>query len=390
MNSFIKYSLVVLLMVFSALSLEAQDKTSNRFGKGIRIIASDSSFSMKFAVRMQSLYDGTLNLATDEYEDGFQIRRFRLKFDGFVYNPKLQYKIELAIANSDISSGAIPESGNTSNVVLDAYVSWNFYRNWTLIFGQKKLPGNRERVISSQVLQFVDRSNLNSRFNIDRDAGIQLLYNADKVNLIGALTMGEGRNMVIDNIGGYDYTIRGEYLPFGKFTNGGDYFGSDLEREETPKLSLAVTYDFNDRASRVGAQLGDFLPATTDLSTIFADAHFKYNGFSSMIEYANKKAPDGPLVYDVDGTTVLDAFYTGEGFNWQAGYLFKNNLEVAGRYTYVSPEDITGRNPNTQYTLGLSRYFVGHNLKIQTDLTFIEEDNRDDALMYRLQMEVAF
>ena len=380
----------MLFLSLAFISSLAQDKTSNRFGKGIRVTAADSSFSMKFGVRMQSLYDGQLNLTSDEYEDGFQVRRFRLKFDGFVYSPKLEYKIELAIANSDINGGAIPQSGNTSNIVLDAYVSWNFYRNWSLIFGQKKLPGNRERVISSQALQFVDRSNLNSRFNIDRDAGIQLLYNTDKVNLVGALTMGEGRNMIIDNIGGYDYTVRGEYLPFGQFTSGGDYFGSDLQREPAPKLSLAVTYDYNDRASRSGGQLGEFFPATTDLSTIFADAHFKYRGFSSMIEYAHKKAPDGPLVYDTDGITVVDAFYTGDGFNWQAGYLFENNLEVAGRYTHVTPETITGRNPNTQYTLGLSRYFVGHNLKIQTDLTFIEEDKRDDVLMYRLQMEVAF
>jgi hypothetical protein len=388
MNSFIRYAILSAVLVFATMASRAQDKTSNRFGKGIKVLAADSSFSMKFGVRMQSLYDGQLNLTTHEYEDAFQVRRFRLKFDGFVHDPKLQYKIELAISNTDISSGAIPESGNVSNIVLDAYVAWNFYKNWSLIFGQKKLPGNRERVISSQNLQFVDRSNLNSKFNIDRDAGVQLVYGSDKVNLIGALTMGEGRNMIIENLGGYDYTLRGEYLPFGEFTNGGDYFGSDLEREPTPKLSLAVTYDFNDRASRKGAQLGEFFPTTTDLSSIFADAHFKYRGFSSMIEYANKKAPDGPLVYDIDGG-VLDAFYTGEGFNWQAGYLLKNNLEVAGRYTHVTPEVITGRNPNSQYTLGISRYFVGHNLKIQTDVSFIEETNTDDVLMYRLQMELA-
>ncbi|MEX1238356.1 MAG: porin [Cyclobacteriaceae bacterium] len=389
MNSLIRSAILSAVLIFATMASLAQDKTSNRFGKGIKVLAADSSFSMKFGVRMQSLYDGQLNLTTNEYEDAFQVRRFRLKFDGFVYDPKLQYKIELAISNSDITSGAIPESGNVSNIVLDAYVAWNFYKNWSLIFGQKKLPGNRERVISSQNLQFVDRSNLNSKFNIDRDAGVQLVYCSDKVNLIGALTMGEGRNMIIENIGGYDYTLRGEYLPFGEFTNGGDYFGSDLGREPTPKLSLALTYDFNDRASRKGAQLGEFFPTTTDLSSIFVDAHFKYRGFSSMIEYANKKAPDGPLVYDIDGG-VLDAFYTGEGFNWQAGYLFKNNLEVAGRYTHVTPEVITGRNPNSQYTLGVSRYFVGHNLKIQTDVSFIEETNKDDALMYRLQMEVAF
>lgn len=381
--------LLLFCLVFAAYTLPAQVGRKNTFGKGIRLLSADSSFSMRFSVRIQSLYQGDLNLKTDEYIDGFQIRRSRLKFDGFAYSPKLKYKIELAIANSDIRSGAVPQSGNTANIVLDAYLTWNFYRNWSLVFGQKKLPGNRERVISSQVLQFVDRSNLNARYNIDRDAGVHVLYNADKVNLIGAVTIGEGRNMIIDNIGGYDYTIRGEYLPFGQFINNGDYFGSDLEREPTPKLSLALTYDHNDRASRVGAQLGKFLPETRDLSTIFADAHFKYRGFSSMIEYVNKKAPEGAVVYDAEGN-FAGAFYTGEGFNWQAGYLFKNDVEIAARYTAVRPEAIAGRQPNTQYTLNLSRYFVGHNLKLQTDLTFIDEDNADDVLMYRLQVELAF
>lgn len=386
---YLKCSLVTLIFVVSVRSSLAQDITRNKFGDGIRHLAADSSYSMTFHVRIQSLYEGNYNLSSKEYVDGFQIRRSRLKFGGFAFSPTLRYKIELALANSDIRGGAVPESGNTSNIVLDAYLTWNFWRNWSLVFGQKKLPGNRERVISSQELQFVDRSNLNSNFNIDRDAGVQLLYNTNHVNLIGALTIGEGRNMIIDNVGGHDYTIRGEYLPFGAFIDEGDYFGSDLVREPSPKLSLAVSYDFNDGASRTGGQLGEFMPVRRDLSTVFADAHFKYRGFSSMMEYVNKQAPEGPLVYDNDGE-LLDAFYTGEGFNWQAGYLFESNVEIAGRYTRVTPESITGRDQNTQYTLNLSRYFRGHNLKIQTDITFIEEDNSDDMLMYRLQVELAF
>lgn len=388
MSNLTRYCLLLVgLALFT--QVHAQVKKKNTFGDGIRVLNVDSTFTMKFSVRIQSLYQGDLNLENHEYTDGFQIRRSRLKFDGFAYSPRLKYKIELAIANSDIRSGAIPQSGNTSNIVLDAYLTWNFWRNWSLVFGQKKLPGNRERVISSQALQFVDRSNLNSAFNIDRDAGVHLMYNDEFINLIGALTMGEGRNMTIDNIGGHDYTFRAEFLPFGQFEDSGDYFGSDLVRELTPKLSLAASYDRNNGASRSGGQLGAFLPVTTDLSTIFADAHFKYRGFSSMIEYANKQAPDGPNVYDDNGS-FINAFYTGEGLNWQAGYLFKNNIELAGRYTRVTPEPITGRNQNTQYTLGLSRYFVGHNLKVQTDVSFIEEKTEDNVLMYRLQVELAF
>lgn len=389
MHCYKNYIFFLICLTFLYTTAHSQDTSKNRFGKGIRLVAADSSFSMKFSVRIQNLYQGELNLANDDYSDGFQVRRSRLKFDGFAYNPKLEYKIELAISNSDINGGGIPQSGNTANIVLDAYVKWNFWRNWSLLFGQAKLPGNRERVISSQALQFVDRSNLNSRFNIDRDAGFQLHYNSKNINFISSLSFGEGRNIIANNAGGYDYTFRGEYLPFGQFKNEGDYFGSDLSREPSPKLSIGVTYDFNDGASRERGQLGDFFPANRDLSTWFVDAHFKYQGLSSLIEYANKVAPDGPVVYDADGN-FSDAFYTGEGINWQVGYLFKNNLEVAGRYTLVTPETVTRRNQNSQYTLGLSRYIVNHNLKIQSDVTLIQENTEDDILMYRLQLELAF
>lgn len=379
----------VLLLGTFALPTIGQDVTSNKFGKGISIVAKDSSFNLKFSARIQSLYQGEFTPAATKYSDGFQIRRSRLKFDGFAYSPKLQYKIELAVANSDINSGGIPQSGNTANFVLDAYVKWNFAGNWTLWFGQAKLPGNRERVISSQALQFVDRSNVNGRFNLDRDAGVQLHYNGKFYNLSGALSMGEGRNIIVENSGGHDYTLRAEYLPFGKFTDKGDYFAADLRRETSPKLSIGVTYDFNDGASRERGQLGDFLNVNRDMVTWWADAHFKYKGFSSLIEYAYRRIPTGPLVYDQVGD-VIEAFYTGDGISAQAGYLFSNNLELAARYTVVTPEAVTMRNQNRQTTLGLSRYFVDHSLKLQTDVTLIEEESRDNVILYRLQVEVAF
>lgn len=375
-----------LLLFISTLTAVSQDVTRNTFGKGINLLAADSSFSVKMSVRIQSLYQGTLDTGTDEWEDGFQIRRARLKFDGFAYSERFQYKIELALANSDINSGSIPESGNTSNIILDAYAKWNFAGNWTLWFGQAKLPGNRERVISSQALQFVDRSLVNARYNLDRDAGIQLHYNSSFFNLSGALSMGEGRNIIESNAGGYGYTARVEYLPFGKFKNKGDYFSSDLEREQKPKLSIGVSYDFNDGATRERGQLGDFIGVERDLSTWMADAHFKYQGFSSLIEYANRTSPN-PLIYD-EGGELTDRFYTGEGITVQAGYLLPNNLEFAGRYTSITPESITLRNDQTQYTFGVSRYFVGHSLKVQTDISLTQVENQDDEVMYRLQLEV--
>jgi hypothetical protein len=42
-------------------------------------------------------------------------------------------------------------------------------------FGQTKLPGNNQRVVSSGSLEFTDRTINNSRFNIDRDFGLFLI-----------------------------------------------------------------------------------------------------------------------------------------------------------------------------------------------------------------------
>ena len=196
--------------------------------------------------------------------------------------------------------------------------------------------------------------------------------------------------MTSDNKGGYDYTGRVEVLPLGEFQSSGDYFGGDLKRELTPKLSLGLTYDFNDRASRQGGQLGSFFDEQRDLKTIFADAMFKYKGFSAMAEYADKKSNGSPVVEtDIDGK-VSKAFFTGTGFNVQAGYLFKNNVELAGRFTRINPEAITQRDDNTQYTLGVSKYISGHTLKVQSDISLLQENSDAHELMYRFQIEIGF
>lgn len=387
-------AIIALLLINGAY---AQDKTLNKFGKGIQIIAVDSSFSMKFSTRIQTLFVAEAPLTDpfelNDLETSMQIRRARLKFDGFAYSKNVQYKIELGLTNGDIGN-PVAQGSNASNIMLDAIVDWNFYKNFSLVAGQTKLPGNRERVISSQALQFVDRSLLNSQYNIDRDLGIHLKHHfkigSMVIREVACITQGEGRNMTKGNEGGYDYTGRLEFLPFGEFTNKGDYFGSDLSRETKPKLALGFTYDSNDRASKQKGQLGSYMAEKRTLKAIFADMMYKYNGFSVMAEYCDKQAERTPVVKESNGDPV-ESFFTGKGYNFQMGYLMKNNWEVAGRYTYIEPEKITGFKKETQYTLGISKYVVGHNLKFQSDFSLLEEEGNDDPeLMLRMQIELAF
>ncbi|WP_421977034.1 porin [Roseivirga seohaensis] len=389
-------------VLFSALTLplNGQDKSSNSFGKGLQVVASDSSFSMKFGLRFQSLYQGSLNVVSEKWSDQFLIRRARMKFDGFAYHPSLTYKVELGLSSRDISGGDVDEHSNTSRIIYDAVLKWQFKENWSLWAGQTKLPGNRERVISSQKMQFVDRSLLNARFNIDRDIGIQLHHSANLgkravIKNILAISIGEGRNLTTDNIGGYDYTYRLEYLPFGEFSGKGDYFGSDLKRETAPKLAIGATFDYNDGAARQRGQLGSFVQGSngyqlsTDLSTLFIDTHFKYRGFSLMGEYANKRSSKQVFVVLDDFSTLK--YTTGNAINLQAGYLIDKS-EWAVRYTQVKPDDLeySSLKEETQYTLGYSRYIVGHSLKLQSDLSYTNKALGDNLVSFRFQFEISF
>jgi len=128
----------------------------------------------------------------------------------------------------------------------------------------------------------------------------------------------------------------------------------------------------------------------TNISTLFIDAFFKYKGFSFMAEYADRTA-DNPIATNSDGSLTGDIVQVGEGINFQSGYLLKNNLEISGRYTNVTlDENITGKTAENQYTLGLSKYIVGHKLKIQSDLTYIDIASGNNKLMYRLQCDIHF
>lgn len=397
----LKVTIALLISVF--FTVNAQEITSTSFGKGLlNFTAKDSSFSVKFAPRIQVRSESSWNHDGTQYqspEHSFLVRRARLKFNGFAYSPKLKYKIELGLSNRDVSGGN-EYNRNTPNIILDAVIKWNFAENFELWAGQTKLPGNVDRVVSSANLQLIDRSLLNSLFNIDRDLGIQLRHQSEVGNQFlmrekVAISQGEGRNVSEGNQGGLQYTGRLEFLPFGEFTAKGDYIQSDLQREGHPKLMVGFTYNFNENAVRERNGLGDYMLKSdgslyeTNITTIFADAMFKYQGFSFMAEYANREAED-PIAIDVDGVTPTGAMVlTGNAVNLQAGYLFKNMYEIAGRFTKLSLIS-TGNLTRKQYTLGASKYIVGHKLKVQSDLSYSTMDGSSDSIDLRVGFDVHF
>lgn len=338
----------------------------------------------------------TSDFSTKDWE--MRVRRLRLRLDGFMLTPKLTYAIQLSFSRGDMDWNDAEESkiNVAPNPVRDAMIFYKPNHHLTIGFGQGKLPGNRQRVNSSGELQFADRSIVNATFTLDRDFGSFFIYELPiKKSLLIAkavISQGEGRQNTVNNNPGLCYTGRMEFLPFGAFTNKGDYFEGDLEREKTPKLSLAGGYSLNQQAVRTGGQLGKDLAKPYDIQAILVDAVFKYKGWALASEYINRVSPNQPLITD---STKVNYIYTGYGWNNQLSYCFKNMYEVAARYAIIEPDknSMAKAMAEKNYIIGVSKYLNAHRTKLQFNAGYMDrydmiKHNHHKNLNFTFQIEL--
>jgi hypothetical protein len=341
--------------------------------RGIVFTSADSAMQVIMRFRMQ-LWGTALAEEGETMLFNGQVRRLRLRFGGYLLDPRLTYNLQLSFSrgDQDFADTGFP------NVVRDAALSYQFAPNVQATFGQTKLPGNRQRVISSADLQFPDRSIVNGRFNIDRD---MLLMGALRDTLDGklplhlllAVSSGEGRNTQVA-AQGLAFTARAEVLPFGPFKRGGDYFEGDLEHEPKPRLSVGVTWSRNDDALRTGGQLGPLLWEPRTMTTVYADALLKYRGLAVYTEYAHRSADDPVTTRAGEDPRFI---YTGTGVLVQASYHIKHlNLEPGARFAITDPTDAlvaqVGVDQTRQYDFVLVRYWKRHRVKTQLEFGWFD------------------
>lgn len=363
------------------------------FGSGLGWTTPDSTYQVNMRFRMQ-------NRATyTNYENGEEtidaaIRRLRLRFDGYVGDPRFLYAIQLSFSPGDVGE---LEEGRNINIIRDAVVFYRPNRHWNFAFGQTKLPGNRQRVNSSGALQLTDRSINNAYFNIDRDFGFQAYHLNEDVNRFSyniktAISTGEGRNWTQSNNPHLAYTGRVELMPLGAFRNNGMFFEGDLVREETPKLLLGGTWHFNHQAERQAGQQGAMLGEPRDLQSLFIDLMLKYRGVSFQAAWMERRT-DEALTWGDDFVSIVAA---GQGYDYQLSYLFPFDVELIGRYSSQrrSPQSRVFIRDHEQFSIGATKYVWEHALKFQAELTHdrqklsaVQEPDRNSWYL-RFQVEM--
>lgn len=379
---------LLLLTLFIVSSLQAQvtieqNKNDNdiklsalpyySYGKGLGLTSPDSLFQLNIRFRMQNRVTYIENDGENGAYDG-QIRRLRLRFDGYVGNPKFLYAIQLSFAPGDV--GEIKE-GENINIIRDAVVFYRPNKHWNIGFGQTKLPGNRQRVNSSGGLQLTDRTINNAKFTIDRDFGFQahnLNEYKDKFsyNLKAAVSTGEGRNSTEKADDGIAATGKIELFPLGAFAKDGTYFEGDIVREKKPKLMFSGVFQQNNHARRTQGQLGNDLFEQRTMKSVLLDGMFKYNGWAAMASYMSRSANDNAITVNPSDITETSYVFVGNGFDYQLSYNTKKNYEFIGRYSIQKVgHDIEALTPNTkQYSLGVTKYIWEHAFKVQAELNY--------------------
>ena len=352
--------------------------------RGIVFTTADSTMQVIMRFRMQ-LWGTAIAEDGETVVFNGQVRRLRLRFGGFLLDPRLTYNLQLSFSrgDQDFADTGFP------NIVRDAAIAYQFTPHVQATFGQTKLPGNRQRVISSSELQFPDRSIVNGRFNIDRDMMLMGAFRDTlggdlPVHLLAAVSSGEGRNTQVA-AKGLAFTTRAEVLPFGPFKRGGDYFEGDLEHEPKPRLSVGVTWSRNDDALRTGGQLGPTLWEPRTMTTVLADALLKYRGLAIYGEYAHRSADDPVTTREGESPRFI---FTGDGALLQASYHIKGlNLEPGARVALTDPTaDLAAQvsvERTWQYDFVLVRYWKRHRVKTQAEFGWFDITNENTGAFRR-------
>lgn len=343
------------------------------FGKGIGITSPDSLYQLNIRFRMQNRVAFLNNEDGDSGYDA-QIKRLRLRFDGYVGSPKILYVIQLSFAPGDV--GEIVE-GENLNIIRDAVVIYRPSKHWNFSFGQTKLPGNRQRVNSSGALQLTDRTINNAKFTIDRDFGLQIHninedVNRFSYNFKGAVSTGEGRNVTNKVDKGVALTGKVELFPLGAFLRDGTSFEGDIIREKKPKLLISGAFQHNGNAQRTQGQLGKYLYEKRTMNSVLLDMMLKYNGWALMSSYMSRVTPKNAVTVNPKDATQMQYVYVGNGMDYQLSYCFPSNYEIIGRYsTQKVGDDIEKLTPDTnEISLGVTKYFWQHTFKLQSEVNF--------------------
>lgn len=349
--------------------------------RGLRLSTRDGNNAVTLGGRVQLRYSATDRDDGDD-ESRFNVPRARLTAGGHFYRPALRYYFQ----------GDFADDFDLRDAVLEAVVSPALGAR----AGQFKIPFNRAQIASSASLQFVERAVSVDEFLLGdsgRDIGVQIGGTVVPERLqyaVGAFN-GAGPNST-DRDSNHLFVGRLLWTPLAAFA---DYYDEgDLLGEPEPRLGFGASFAFSGdedggrTTTRRGLTDRDQFPSFSgaDIFAATGDVHFKTHGLSALVDYHYRRV-------DPKGGGI--AAFDGHGINLQAGYfIVPQKVEMALRIAWVDPNSAQGSDDILEYGFAAGYFLVGHRIKLQSDVRYIETERPGASttgdLAFRLQAQVTF
>lgn len=399
--------LTILFGISLFVNAQENDNPNNasfELGKGLNFSFDQGDYQFNFSgfIQPNYTYDKTENSDQENY---FNSKRSFLMLSGKAVKEKVSFSLQMDYSLKD--------------PLMDAWIAYHPKEYVTITFGQKQtFVNNKEMMMREDRLQFTERSFLSQNMsNTGRELGVFIESKfgtkfgiAPKV----ALTSGDGRNSFgrdsrDTDIGGLKIGGRLDIYPLGFFKEGIEHTTSDLNREEKLKFVVGVAFSQNEGAShRNGEGHGSFLlyeaankPSLPNYNQFYVDLLLKYKGFSFLSEYNNSTVNGIDILY-TDSTAnqllvpqqISSYYMLGNNYNFQLGYVFPKGLSFDARYEMSKPEFTDYTNSllldSSSFTFGITKYFEGNNLKLQTAVSSINIENGDNRVIGSLLLQIVF
>ena len=331
------------------------------------LASADGRFRLNVGGQMQFRWIWNYHDQAPAYVYGFENTRTKLVFSGHMFSRDLTFKVQ-----GDFGAQPSAPGASGPNTLQDAWIRWMVNSDWSLRFGQFKLPYNREFLVDSMYQQVIERSLVSERGNLGRSPGIELTYGGRNRTFSVALSNGGEFNVapglvIPDDVANVplfvnssspldtDYAVTARYQH--KFAGTWDQF---RQLTSPPGEAFALLwgiaghYQRNDPHSTGTARdHSSWVAATTDVSVQWGGA----NLFSSFVwNY-----------FDIPNNNVNTFAWTLQG-----GMYFTEKFEGYARFEWG--RFIINGDPFQKdlvaVTIGGNYYLDGQDVKLSADVGF--------------------
>lgn len=345
----------------------------------------------------------------DDVQNGFEIRRARLGFDGNLFSPDFTYFINWATFRGNgsltVKSSTGATVGTTASpvgglpVLEEAWVKYHFHDTpWYIHLGQMHDPLDHENIVGSKYRQ--------------PEASLQgdIFGNTDTFTQAATIIYDPKTDIRFE--GGVTDGIRAANTNFEDYPNNGiEYDGGVAGRAEYKVFGNWKDYDqltsYGNKKNLLvlGAGVddswgGDFnqLSHTLDLQYAQPNGFFAYVCYFGRYTNHNPGIPNGaPVSTSFGATPDLGKDTYEPSIDVLCSYLINQRLEPFVRYEYLHLAGTPAGSQNNvnDISVGANYYFWGHNIKATGMLTYLPNgipvnDDSADVLISNDKGELVF